>query len=78
MSAPGMWQPKQKDGKNWEVFFSLEVVGTGEKIADRRRTFRVVADARDWIATVKNQTVEANQIKEPNFKGFIYSQPAKI
>ena len=78
MSKPGMWMPKQKDGKNWEVIFSVEVIYSGEKIVDRRKSFRVQEDARRWIAEMRKQSVEAKQVKEPMFKGFVYSQPKKI
>ena len=69
--------PKQKSGKNWELSFSLEVIG-GESIIDRRKAFRVIADARDWIEEVKRNTEEAGQVKEPSYRGFVYSQPTKI
>jgi hypothetical protein len=78
MSGPGMWMPKQKDGKNWELYFSLTVVATGEVITDRRKSFRVVADARNWVKIVKNLTVEANEVKEPRYSNFTYSKPSKI
>jgi len=81
MSAPGMWMPKMKDGKNWELLFSAEIVGginDGEKIVERRKSFRVVADAHRWIDIMKNLSVEAGQVKEPELRNFVYSSPRKI
>lgn len=75
MNGPGMWMPKQKDGKNWELFFSVEVLASGEKIVDRRKSFRVQADAYDWIAKMKNLSVESNEVKEPSFRAFSYTSP---
>ena len=78
MSKPGMWMPKQKDGKNWEVIFSVEVIYSGEKIVDRRKSFRVQDDARQFINEVRKYSEEAKRVKEPRYRAFVYSQPKKI
>ena len=74
----GMWMPKQKEGKNWELSFSAELVATGEKIVDRRKSFRVRADAYNWIAQMKKLSVEANQVKEPTIRAFSYTKLRSI
>ena len=71
MSHPGMFQPTQKDGTNWHVDFTLTRLSTGETVTGTKN-FRVRANAYDWIAAVKNQTVEANELKQPSCEGFTY------
>ena len=46
MSSPGMWMPKQKDGKNWIVSYSG--IANGEAF-NQDRKFRVREDARDFV-----------------------------
>jgi len=44
--GPGMWMPKQKDGKNWIVSYSAVING---KTVNVDRKFRVKSDALDFI-----------------------------
>jgi len=50
MNGPGMWMPKQKDGKNWEVSYSG--LYEGKPFATSRK-FRVKANALDFIKASK-------------------------
>ena len=63
--------PKQKDGKNWKVDFTVTKLSDGEKVTSTQ-TFRVRADAYTWVENVARLTVEAGQVKEPSFKDFTY------
>lgn len=72
MAHPGMWQPKQKDGRNWAVTFSVDRIDTNEEIRDRVKTFRVRADAYLWIERMKALTIEANQRVDATMKNFTY------
>jgi hypothetical protein len=56
MSGPGMWMPKQKDGKNWIVKYVIRLNG---EYHHESRKFRVRADGYDFITTSK-ATLEAN------------------
>ena len=44
--GPGMWMPKQKDGKNWIVAYSITMNGKTTKV-DRK--FRIKSDAFNFI-----------------------------
>jgi hypothetical protein len=44
--GPGMWMPKQKDGKNWIVAYSITMNGKTTKV-DRK--FRIKSDASNFI-----------------------------
>jgi len=44
--GPGMWMPKQKDGKNWIVSYSITMNGKTTKV-DRK--FRIKSDASNFI-----------------------------
>ena len=81
MNGPGMWMPKQKDGKNWELTFSATPINggqIGDRIVNRRKAFRIRADAEEWIRLMKRQTVEAKQLKDPSLLNFHYSKISKI
>ena len=76
-SRLGVWMPKQKDGKNWEVDFSVIGLCDGE-LRTGTKKFRVRANALKWIAGVKHESIESNEVKEPLFKNFKHSKPRKI
>ena len=44
--GPGMWMPKQKDGKNWIVAYSITMNGKTTKV-DRK--CRIKSDASNFI-----------------------------
>ena len=44
--GPGMWMPKQKDGKNWIVSYTAVING---KTVNVDRKFRVKSDASNFI-----------------------------
>jgi len=48
--GPGMWMPKQKEGKNWIVKYSITING---KVHKQTRKFRIRADATDFIKHAK-------------------------
>jgi len=50
-SRLGMWQPKRKDGKNWKVSYSGTYNG---KPFEQTRSFRIKADATQFIKTAKS------------------------
>lgn len=50
-SRLGVWMPKQKDGKNWKVDW---VVEDNQGIKEGTRTFRVKANAQNWINKTRN------------------------
>jgi hypothetical protein len=70
-SQLGQWMPKQKDGKNWKVDFTVTTLHNNETVT-RTKTFRVREDAQDWVKVIKNRTVEANEVHTPTFSGFTY------
>ena len=74
----GMWMPKQKYGKNWELNFSVTLLNDGTSIVDRRKSFRVKADAAEWIREMKRLTIEAGMVQEPEFSNFTYTQIKEV
>jgi hypothetical protein len=51
MRGPGMWMPKQKDGKNWIVNYTItKADGT---VGQQSRKFRVRDDAHRFINRAK-------------------------
>ena len=71
MNGPGMWMPKQKDGKNWKVDFTLTLLNPSETVT-RTKTFRIRANAYDWINDIKSWTVEAGEKHTPLYSDFTY------
>lgn len=71
MNGPGMWMPKQKAGKNWQVEFTVTALHNNETVS-RTKTFRIRANAYEWINRVKQLTIEVNEVKEPEFSSFTY------
>lgn len=81
MSQPGMWMPKQKDGLNWSVGFSFQIVGgerDGQNSGELSKKFRVRKNAIAFIAGLKNLSVEAGQVKHPELSNLKYSQPQRL
>jgi hypothetical protein len=66
----GMWQPKQKDGKNWQVDYTITLDGN---VHNQSRKFRVRDDATDFIKTSKN-TLDRND----NVTHYKFNAPHKI
>jgi len=71
MSHPGMFQPTQKDGINWHVDFTVTLTDNGKAVTGTKN-FRVRKNAYNWIARIKQNTVEAKEMREPQFQGFTY------
>ena len=80
MSYPGMWMPTKKDGKNWEVTFSITVLHSGERIENRTKGFRVRKNALSWINDIKSVTRETATVKEEyiDYADFTHTKPIKI
>ena len=80
MSYPGMWMPKQKDGKNWEVTFSITVLNSGERIENRTKGFRIRKNALEWISEIKRRTRGTATVKEQyiEYAEFTYTQPRRL
>lgn len=70
MNGPGMWMPKQKDGKNWQVDYTA--IHDGE-LVEQSRKFRVRDDALEFIKYAKG--VFANNTRVREFK---FNAPHKI
>tara|TARA_Y100001963_G_C6455637_1_gene297803 strand:+ start:255 stop:488 length:234 start_codon:yes stop_codon:yes gene_type:complete len=75
-----MWMPHQKDGKNWEVTFSITVLKSGKRIENRTKGFRIRQNALNWIKDIKRHTRETATVKEQyiDYGDFAYTQPKKI
>tara|TARA_R110000803_G_scaffold179230_2_gene241634 strand:+ start:355 stop:585 length:231 start_codon:yes stop_codon:yes gene_type:complete len=58
--ALGMWQPRRKDGKNWEVLVSYNI--DGESVGESKR-FRVQKEARHFIAEMKRKATETKEFE---------------
>ena len=65
MSGPGMWMPKQKEGKNWEVIYSGKI--NGEDFSQSRK-FRIRADAQDFINDSKPLFARDERVSDVSFK----------
>ena len=65
MNGPGMWMPKRKYGKHWQVSYSLTV---GRETHEKTRKFRVKADARDFVDYVKSLSKRNPDITNFTFK----------
>ncbi len=68
MSTLGMWQPKQKDGKNWIVRYTVEALD-GAKHGQSRK-FRVRSDAYDFIEQTKRLLPDVARV--PAIQSFTY------
>lgn len=66
MRGPGMWMPKQKDGKNWIVKFTFTFKGEGDK--NNSRKFRIKADALEFIKFAKNHIENDERVIGSTFK----------
>ena len=53
MSGPGMWMPKQKSGKNWEMSYKFSYAD-GD-IEQGVMKFRIKSDASDWKKRMNNE-----------------------
>lgn len=70
MNGPGMWMPKQKDGKNWQVDYTVTMDGQDHA---QNRKFRVRDDATIFITHAK-AVFKAN----PRVTAFNFNAPHKI
>ena len=82
----GMYMPTQKDGKNWEITFSITVLKdgagmkAGDRIENRTKGFRVRQNALEWIKDIKSRSFETAQCKPEYvvYRDFTYTQPKQI
>ena len=65
ISGPGMWMPKQKEGKNWVVNYTIVL---NSKPHEQSRKFRVRADAYDFIEESKRQLSRDSRVTSSKFK----------
>ena len=64
MRGPGMWMPKQKEGKNWVVNYTVVVNGESK---DSARMFRVRQDAVDFVAEAKSLFSKDKRVSSSKF-----------
>ena len=60
----GMWMPKQKDGKNWQVDYTATHDG---EVVNQSRKFRVREDATAFIKNAKEVFSRNRRVTEFNF-----------
>ena len=63
--GPGMWQPKQKDGKNWIVNYTVTLDGEEHQ---QHRKFRVREDARIFIDNATKNLERDERVTSSNFQ----------
>lgn len=63
-AGPGMWMPKQKDGKNWIVEYEVTVSG---KVHNQSRKFRVKSDAQRFITSSKKTFKDDARVTKYSF-----------
>ena len=56
MNGPGMWMPKQKEGKNWVVDYTIDMDG---KTHTQNRKFRVQEDAYEFVKELKKLVADS-------------------
>ena len=66
MRGPGMWMPKQKDGKNWKVDY--EFTFKNGEVKGNNRKFRVRADAQRFVQMAKDSTSRDDRLAKTKFK----------
>ena len=65
MSHIGMYQPQQKDGKNWIVKYSITLNGV---VKENSRKFRVRADAQNFVTNAKSTVSRDDRVTASSFK----------
>lgn len=61
----GMWMPKQKDGKNWIVNYTITLDGEDH---NQSRKFRVREDASDFVKQSKLTLSRDDRVSSSKFK----------